>query len=688
MNSLIYTGVIFAGAVTLVIDAYKNYEQSLDTVPFEEYPILKDVKVSKLCTRRERNIGFMFYSLLYLVTYAVVLSSAELYELLQNVTKTNSQIGPPSELIGIDNDPLSLINTQYGKPIFVSAAIIALFSLGAFKPIETTMRSLAHRLAGVPRGVYAVIEELRSQDFNGYQTNDPTPLLNRFENSSEASYRQSNDSDQLPMIKRALRAIDYIAPTITGQSRVQYFPMVQLASLDTLSSKLEKQLAELRSTLENEPREGDGNGLTRGELTERIINDSNDTIALMAVHFLRNNRAMKEQDRKRKRRWRLRNRKVELGDDASAMDRIYESIKRGYRVEHNSFGMSLLGAFVLSMVACCWIYFDWSKHESPIRPEKIAGFVEKSAHMETLFGKKKINLHKLCANEPPQLEGNEDRTKNVSFDKPTATDKPIDNPKATRKADNTAKAKGEYPNADSCRYVWTAVVNEMRNERRKDIIFGSFWIALPMLMSVGLAAITAIFGREVRHEDASWSTDWTLKQIPFMRLFSMALIPSLVAVLGVVVGLLLQVLVDTQFQITQKTIVDLMTGKLYFILMHLGVGFIVAMGVLTLIDQHEHYYNEQTVLLAIAIALIFLGWYFLVVYVGYSPAYTRPSPSGVFWDISFETREAFLHASPGAIFLILFGLFLEITEDPENDKGNFFGKPLLNLLRGKKLDAS
>lgn len=664
MSTLIYAGVVIAGAVTLIIDAYKNYEQSLNTIPFREYKILENVQVSKLCSRRERNIGFVFYSLLYLVTYAVVLSSAELYTLLQSVAQSNAQIGPPDELIGVENDPLNLIDTQYGKPIFVSATIIALFSIGAFRPVENTMRSLAHRLAGVPRGVYAVIEDLQNERFEHYATSDATPLFDRFEKFVKDAYLASTDADQVRAMTRALRGIDYLAPTVMGQTRVHYFPMIQLASMHDLSQTLEHQIHDLRRALEKAPSDAE----KRAALFARIQSDYHDTIAVLAVHFLRNNRAMKEQEKRSKARRLykaflkvINTRKktpqpvADPGPD-SALDLVYRSIKRGYRVEHNSYGMGLLFAFALSIAACYSIYFAWNWREYPIHQSNMTAVVKSSPLMEAFFaGDARVQDH--CAQFAPQQDG-------IWFDDELPTDQPE---KFKTDADDPSEIAGPAYNTDWCAYIWKQVLAETRYERRKALLEGAFWVVLPMSIAVAMAAIATIFGREVRHEDSSWPTDWTLRQIPFLRLFAMAIVPALVAVLGVVIGLSLELLVKTSFQVTEKNMVDLITSQSNFIIMHLGVGFLISLAVLMLVDRHEDFYNEQSLILAALFALCIVGWYFLVVFVGYSSAFTRPAPPGI--PFSFEAREAYLHAAPAALFILCFAFFLEVTEDQQNDKG-------------------
>jgi len=60
MSQMIYWGVVLAGAVTLLIEANRNFLQSLTATPFDDNPILKGVQVEQLCTQSERNLGFAF----------------------------------------------------------------------------------------------------------------------------------------------------------------------------------------------------------------------------------------------------------------------------------------------------------------------------------------------------------------------------------------------------------------------------------------------------------------------------------------------------------------------------------------------------------------------------------------------------------------------------------------------------
>ena len=84
MNYLIYAGVFAFGAIALIIEARRNYRESLRQAPFKTYPILEDAKIDELCTPADGITGFIIYSLLYLGSYVVILSSAELYDLIRS----------------------------------------------------------------------------------------------------------------------------------------------------------------------------------------------------------------------------------------------------------------------------------------------------------------------------------------------------------------------------------------------------------------------------------------------------------------------------------------------------------------------------------------------------------------------------------------------------------------------------
>ncbi|WFU04249.1 hypothetical protein QA648_26015 (plasmid) [Rhizobium sp. CB3171] len=226
MNDLIYAGAIAAGAVTLLIEAFRNFNSQTGDHPFSLHPILKEVEVRNLCTTGEIIAGFTFYAALYLIVYAVVLGSAEVYDLLLSASKARSEIGATDNVLLPASDPSVLSATSYGKPIFVSALLISFLSIGAVKPIEATMRSLAHRMAGIPRGVYRVIESLRSVDYEEFLRDQPGLLVTSFRDATESIKSSIGLSRKIAEIESSLATIDYLSVATNANNRMLYFPLI------------------------------------------------------------------------------------------------------------------------------------------------------------------------------------------------------------------------------------------------------------------------------------------------------------------------------------------------------------------------------------------------------------------------------------------------------------------------------
>jgi hypothetical protein len=634
MNSLIYAGVVVAGAITLLIEAYRNFNSSLTTIPFKEHPILKDMEVAQLCTSREKNIGFLFYSLLYLVTYVIILSSTEIYEIVSQAAKSNAEIGPTDALVGQGGDPFGLLDTQYGKPIFISAAIIAFFSLGALRPVESTMRSLAHRIAGVPRGVYSVIERLHAIEFreSDFDAKTATPLASRFEANAEAGFKDSYEVDQVDTIKTALRAIDYLSPAITGKLRIQYFPFTQLEAMSGLSLRLEEQIGQLRAMLKVKlaPEEAE-----RTKLFNASMAAANDTIALFAVHFLRNNRAIKNLKK------------------GTPIAEVNKKIREDYQIELNSFAMSLFVSFILAVTVGTFLVLNWNytKMESQV---KIAAYVEESLQTRENWEPDDIET---CLASLPEMS-----FFSVRLNKPNSS------------ADLTPLAKSKR---DECEILWKRSARGTFFEVLQQSLNQTFWNMIGVALAVGLPAVSALFGRDVRREDNSWQ-DWKFRRIPFIRLASMAVVPAILAVMGVTLGAFLKVWFDSGFDLTENQIKFFFESSYVFFLMHAFVGFFVAVGVLVLIDQHDFLFSEISWIVGAIFGLVTLLFYYVIILVGYGPGFVQTRHQGAWF--SFEIREMLVHGIMPFLFLFFFAVFLELTEDRAWRTGSI----LMRFLRRNK----
>jgi len=193
-SDFLYWLVVLAGAVTLLIEAFRNFNSQADESPFALHPILRDIEVKNLCTPGEAVAGFFFYAFFYLLIYGVILSSTEIYELIQRANLASSEIGATGAVPLPLSDALGLSSEVYGKPIFISAFLISCLSIGAVKPIERTLRGIAHRFAGIPRGVYAVIEGLRSADYDAYAKGFPTPIRDAYIVKSQTLFRNNTNA--------------------------------------------------------------------------------------------------------------------------------------------------------------------------------------------------------------------------------------------------------------------------------------------------------------------------------------------------------------------------------------------------------------------------------------------------------------------------------------------------------------
>lgn len=336
MNDWIYLGAVLFGAVSLLIEADRNYRTTLDNTPFPYHAILEQVELENLCTPREWMSGFLFYSLLYLLAYAIILSSAELFLLVRNANLAELEVGAHTEFVGPLSDPLELAGTTYGKPIFVSAFLIAFLSMGAMKPVETYIRALAHRLAGVPRGVYKVLERLQTVDYIKLNDKFPSPLLQKFkatvvaENFADVSDQYTED------ILTQLSTIDCLSPSVTAGFSRLHFPLTHFDAFEDVPHQLAREIDEVEEQITKlKPNEA-----SLKALHEKAVLASNSAKAVFAVFYVRNNHAIKNTDRH------------------SPIAKIEKLIARGYQTELNSFAMSMFLGVLISM-SVVFVTYNW-----------------------------------------------------------------------------------------------------------------------------------------------------------------------------------------------------------------------------------------------------------------------------------------------------------------------------------------
>ncbi|WP_170317845.1 hypothetical protein [Paroceanicella profunda] len=279
-----YWVVIGAGGLTLILEAFRQFSNPLTLYVHDRYPILQGVQFDSLCTRAELLRGLFFYVLIYLAIYAVLLSSAELYGLLQAADPDVR--GSTGNIPGDDGVPL-LDETAYGKPFYVSATIIAALSTGVFAPAERAARTVAHWLANIPQGAYRTITRLHRVDYLRLGAHSYQPLSDAYRalmprGPEEDSAAQSLHEDAL----HALVTIDLLRSSVVGEQRDQIFAQYPNAMLQQLAGTvrgeidaLSAALAQARTAPQSLP-----------EVRAMAARTRDNLLALFAVLFIRNHR--------------------------------------------------------------------------------------------------------------------------------------------------------------------------------------------------------------------------------------------------------------------------------------------------------------------------------------------------------------------------------------------------------------
>ncbi len=694
MNYFIYVGVVAFGAITLLIEARRNYAVSARKHPFAFYPILENTNAQQLCSRREWNYGFYIYSLLYLVSYAILLSFTELFELVRDAEFAKGLVGATGDA----PDPLGLAETVYGKPIFVSAFIIAFYSLGATRNIEEHIRTLAHRLAGVPRGVLGIIGRLQNPNFLGTTAPPTGPLLEHLQerllviggssqevdelnallvlpappriDSKEAldKSKKTGGQDQNLVAKpetlakiraegrnqyivdigRALRSIDCLHPTISGGQRASHFPLLGLKELTDLSDKLDKEIDELREAI-SDLQELDANSLIA--LKQHTIAVANNAQAVFAVYYIGNSRTILNVEKNR------------------ALDRIKTFIDRGYRVELNAMAAGLLFSFVVTIITGYVIYEKYRdtfvQYHPVLMIEQVhPELLEIDAEAKHYFtnckdrsDEKKIDLDR-CDNFEKKYNdfGRENPQGSVSLYLICLAGK-------EELARNSAENGWSATKFDKkCGEPIKAAANVYAKKNQPNYISYSFWDALISLAAVFAVAQMTIFERDIRQEQNTWRR-WTFFNLPYVRLVTASVLPALAGVIVLVAVYFLKLFWDMGFALTTARAEALVLDNWRFFIANLAPYFVLSATCFILMDKHDDWPMKATLLAAIAGGAAYACIIYSVILFTYSP-YT----SDVSFFLNFQYRDTIQLSLLPAVYLFVFGGVLEITEVHEHNK--------------------
>ncbi|MGY5811124.1 hypothetical protein ACXHXG_25915 [Rhizobium sp. LEGMi198b] len=645
MNDLIYAGAIAAGAVTLLIEAFRNFNSQTGDHPFSLHPILKEVEVRNLCTTGEIIAGFTFYAGLYLIVYAVVLGSAEVYDLLLSASKARSEIGATDNVLLPASDPSVLSATSYGKPIFVSALLISFLSIGAVKPIEATMRSLAHRMAGIPRGVYRVIESLRSVDYEEFLRDQPGLLVTSFRDATESIKNSIGLGRKIAEIESSLATIDYLSVATNANNRMLYFPLYQMSELEALSNKLDGQLTALHdliAALQKKLQSGSEDGAAKPDIheiwdalsnlqREAAIARSN-TMAVFAVLFVRNNRSVFSQSgllRRRPPKLGQKSQRKEETRPLSPMEKTIKRIQEKYNAEQNSFAISMMVGLVLGAIATFLIYNQWRDWKVQSDP---GVYSEQTRVLENEIA------NQVRANNNASANNDKLNTKDTIA-------QPVCSP-----ADADCKTK--------------EAIHRYNLSQRPIFIETTAWDTLHSGLLVLLSVFFVLVAREVRIEQQSWRTDWKFYQFPFLTLLGMSLLSGLIAVFASAAVNFAKLAWAVNFHLTQTQIIFLFEQSGEFFALHFGAGLILSFAALVIMDKHRHLSVFWTVLISIIFSAVYAGYMWLAIFLTYGSALPSAPKAALF---SQQTRDTFIFCFVPFLFLLTFAVMLEITEAGDDD---------------------
>lgn len=291
-----YWAIVCAGAVSLMIEAYRQFSTSDDLHTHDRYPILKDVDLDAMCTSAELLRGFLMYASLYIGAYAVILGSAEVFAIVAGSSgEAGSDEAIRNLVVGardLSQDAGAVIAPvdafDLGKPIFVSAAIIAALSMGIFAPVERMVRSYAHWIAAIPRGVYRVISGLKRINYQLVGKKSRSPTLEKFEERISNFDKGVINDEMLENIQASLKAFDVIQPAVTGQLRDQIFTAIVPAELEALLERQDQEntaFDALLDALTEEPEKLQGLQLAAARMC-------NNMQALFALLYIRNQKSV------------------------------------------------------------------------------------------------------------------------------------------------------------------------------------------------------------------------------------------------------------------------------------------------------------------------------------------------------------------------------------------------------------
>lgn len=324
--NLAYLAACLAGAVVLTVQAAQQFRKPGKNVAFDRFSILRGVEIGALCTFGERVRGAAFYVAIYLLIYLGLLVSEQS---LQLFVKLSGEHAGPTGASFLSDKSLTVDGLDFGKPFYIATLIMLVMVSGVLAPLERFIRSIAHRAANIPNGVFRIVEDLDRFEFPDYS--DPAaPARDRFRLLSDFDRRfpdgqgWSTPSD-LGDLRSFLKQIDVLHSAVIGAGRYRFFNTATTESLSGVYDELGKthdKLCEDLGTLKVD------NAEAQSKLYQSAVDLCDNMKAIFAVQFIRNGRSL-----------------TALPDlPNNPRDRLYGRLSRHLRSNEEATADALLGA--------------------------------------------------------------------------------------------------------------------------------------------------------------------------------------------------------------------------------------------------------------------------------------------------------------------------------------------------------
>ncbi|WP_209428374.1 hypothetical protein [Pararhodobacter sp. SW119] len=256
---------VFFGCFILVCEAWREYENSdaINRLKSSNQPKrkeLENVRISALTTKPEYKRGRWIYIVCFVFLYFLLITIPEIAGML-------IRGGAAADIAdgGANSRFRSWVNSSEAGslqgslsenptlPVSLAIAMVIGVTTPTFTVVERSIRSLAYVIAGVPRNIYSVLENLEGLNYRDYARGENLPLYEAFERKDE-QHKLSEDgsADLIRSISEALRIVDLLQSPVIGPRRNVFrtvflgeSPMERIDDLRARYTQIRTKIADL-----------------------------------------------------------------------------------------------------------------------------------------------------------------------------------------------------------------------------------------------------------------------------------------------------------------------------------------------------------------------------------------------------------------------------------------------------------